>query len=132
MIECDSCKEWFHGHCVGIPEESYSVNMYTGESLPYLCVACARIFNFFDPFTQEESADREEFEQIFKEKGFYDSLLRVFMHFWRPDITVLVAALKEGLQIPIFLEELQELKEMFFKIEDWKHRVERVLDIPLD
>mmetsp|Transcript_99431 Transcript_99431/g.136682 ORF Transcript_99431/g.136682 Transcript_99431/m.136682 type:complete len:102 (-) Transcript_99431:157-462(-) len=39
MIDCDSCKEWFHGDCVGI----YSKVKY------YICIGCAKRRGYLAP-----------------------------------------------------------------------------------
>jgi len=45
MIECDSCKEWFHGLCVGIASEDEAD---LKEQQNYICIGCARAFYSFD------------------------------------------------------------------------------------
>lgn len=45
MIECDSCKEWFHGQCVGIYDDMENAQSQS----QYLCIGCARVFYDYDP-----------------------------------------------------------------------------------
>ena len=46
MIECDCCKEWFHGDCVGISKQ-------VGNKITqYICVGCARVIYNYDLVTQ--------------------------------------------------------------------------------
>jgi hypothetical protein len=47
MIECDTCKEWFHGPCIGMTEEESSLYQ------SYICIGCARISHKFDPLDPE-------------------------------------------------------------------------------
>ena len=42
MIECDSCKEWFHGQCIGLSEDQNNIQSY-------ICIGCAKAFYNFDP-----------------------------------------------------------------------------------
>jgi JmjC domain-containing histone demethylation protein 1D/E/F/lysine-specific demethylase PHF8 len=49
MVECDSCKEWFHGSCVGIYDET--------DLQSYTCIGCAMAFN---NFSEEPNKNDEE------------------------------------------------------------------------
>lgn len=45
MIECDSCKEWFHGHCIGMNSEDEPAMK---DQQNYICIGCAKIFYQFE------------------------------------------------------------------------------------
>ena len=47
MIECESCKEWFHGDCVGVCKQlAARINQY-------ICIGCARVVNDIDLWSKQ-------------------------------------------------------------------------------
>ncbi|XP_034238098.1 chromatin remodeling protein EBS-like [Thrips palmi] len=40
MIECESCKEWFHGTCVGVENQTEANNF-----IHWSCFVCVRVNN---------------------------------------------------------------------------------------
>jgi hypothetical protein len=50
MVECDTCKTWFHGECVGIPQAVQNI-----ASFKYTCVGCFKKFRQNDGFDEREA-----------------------------------------------------------------------------
>ena len=100
MIECDCCKEWFHGDCIGLSK-------VVGSKLEsYICIGCARV-HYDEGEEDSDKVDRELLKKFTEEK-------RASYHSFK-------ALLKEAYENlpPIQLEELTELTLAQRKIEHW-------------
>lgn len=125
MIECDSCNEWFHGDCIGITKQ-------VGTKLSqYICIGCARVRFNYDPWgnNQNNSAQSTEKDDKTSNPLVEDFNLDIFSTSKRAQYSQLRELIDEGEQhIPIFLEELAELKTIEDKVEMWLDNIQQYLD----
>ena len=118
MIECESCKEWFHGECVGVCKQlAARINQY-------FCIGCARLVFDFEP--------GKPYQALKDEKNptptFY---LDAFTARKRASYKVLLQLIKDAETFaPIFLEELRELRAAREQIKAWKSKVDDLRPIP--
>lgn len=61
-----------------------------------------------------------------------DTNLQSFSKSVRVDFDFFKRILKEGIQIPIYLEELSELKSIYTKIEQWRERYDSIIQVPIN
>jgi hypothetical protein len=128
MVECDSCKEWFHGHCVGINSEE---EVGLKEQQNYICIGCARAFYQFDYTTNEQKKRPlgEEPQQLI----INPLTLKVFMKSSkkRMSFAFLQKLIYEGLHIPLFLSELSTFRSMYYRTSQLTKRAVYLLSYPL-
>ena len=128
MIGCDMCEEWFHGPCVGYSEDTEQVS----SQQDYICIGCASAFKGFDPYKEDTDMSQEPHNEEINELNEYQLFhLKLFSQVKRIDIQFFRNIIREGIKIPLYLEELQELKAMHSKIQNWLCMVQKALSIPL-
>jgi PHD-finger len=110
MIECDSCKEWFHGPCVGITEEESS--LFTS----YTCIACVIIIHGYDPLNPKEIYEEENSSKLIlnpQQLKAFSLSRRVSLEFFEKIVT-------EAESIPLFFEEYSEMKKFLGQYQAWQ------------
>lgn len=57
--------------------------------------------------------------------------LKIFTDVRRVDLETLRNLMKEGFSIPLYLEELLDLRQVHTQVQDWQARVAQCLAVPL-
>ncbi|CAK9295354.1 unnamed protein product [Gordionus sp. m RMFG-2023] len=105
MIECDSCKEWFHGRCVEIDEAQAAVMDN------YICPNCKRIHGSprcdADVFREIYKAGTPKFIKMIKSKKFLSS--KTIMWYMTGQELNMSHFVSHGFNNPIFVEKKENI-----------------------
>lgn len=113
MIDCDSCKEWFHGECVGINQKVKY----------YICIGCAKRCGYLAPEHYLGNGKTS------LDKNFDGNLLRCFTEIKRIDYGRFLQLMQDGIRnVAVYLEELDQMKEIDCRFQDWVHRANQQLE----